>query len=84
MPKIGGYAIWTDPEKKTIEKDTFQCCHCGGHFMIEKGSGRQRGWCIMCGAATCGHPSCNNCIPFIKKIEEQETKNRLYEVVIRG
>ena len=43
--------------------DTQQCCHCGRHFIVRRGSGRTRGWCLCCGKVTCGAPQCDACVP---------------------
>jgi hypothetical protein len=47
---------------------TLQCPHCGGHFLSVRGSGARRGFCMNCMAVTCGHPSCDACIPIEKKL----------------
>ncbi len=52
--------------------DTKQCCHCGSHFIITKGSGRLRGWCTSCHAITCGGINCCKCIPFSKRLDLYE------------
>ena len=48
---------------------TLQCCHCGGHFEVVKGSGTRRGFCLKCGAVTCGHPDCDPCLPLEKRLD---------------
>lgn len=48
--------------------DTVQCVHCGGHFVMQKGSGRIRGWCYNCSGIICG-PSCQTCVPYEKKLD---------------
>lgn len=56
--RADGYEISTGP-LGTIERDTKQCCHCGGHFQIIPGSGKTRGFCLKCTKVTCGNPACN-------------------------
>lgn len=53
-----------------IEHDTKQCCHCGGHFVIRRGSGTQRGWCTHCNGVTCGGANCWECRPHAKLVAE--------------
>ena len=48
---------------------TLQCPHCGGHFISRRGSGHRRTFCMNCKAVTCGHPACDPCIPWEKKME---------------
>lgn len=48
---------------------TKQCPHCGGHFIMKKGSGKIRGFCMKCHEVTCGALGCCKCVPFEKKLE---------------
>jgi hypothetical protein len=54
----------------TVEYDTLQCCHCGGHFIVRPGSGTRRGFCMRCKAVTCGGVNCWECKPYQKLIDE--------------
>ena len=60
---------------------TITCCHCNHVFIIQPGSGKERGWCFMCGASTCGDrrcsPALNGCAPFEKKLEAYERRTAL-------
>jgi len=51
---------------------TLQCCHCGGHWIPIRGSGRQRGFCTNCMAPHCGRRECWPCVPAEKKLEKIE------------
>ena len=52
---------------------TRQCCHCGGHFLSVKGSGKHRSFCMNCRAVTCGGRRCvDRCLPFEKRLELYE------------
>jgi hypothetical protein len=51
---------------------TKQCCHCGAHFISQKGSGKTRGWCMKCNAITCGEMKCCECVPFEKRLDMAE------------
>lgn len=77
MGKAAGYTVITSPDHKPIERDTLQCVHCMKHWFTEPGSGIQRGWCPLCAGPHCGGPNCWSCVPFMKKIEEQERRQRL-------
>lgn len=65
---------------KTEEQHTITCCHCNHSFYVRPRSGKERGWCFMCGASTCGDTRCNaalnGCAPFEKKLEAYERVNR--------
>lgn len=55
---------------------THQCCHCGGHFEMRKGSGRRRGFCMKCMRLTCGAHECDPCVPWEAKMEILEGNQR--------
>lgn len=59
-----GLIVVSDPgsDKPISETKTLQCCHCGGHWICQPGSGRIRGFCMNCNGPICG-PSCATCIP---------------------
>ncbi len=63
-----GYLIITDAEG-TREHKTFPCPHCGGFFVIVKGSGKLRHFCTLCGAPTCDKPKCFEHSPFEKRLD---------------
>ena len=75
--KFAGYSTWTSNDgKTTLERDLLRCCHCQFQWYVKPGSGNQRGWCSMCNEPTCGALKCQSCIPFMRKIDEQEKRQR--------
>jgi hypothetical protein len=82
--KPSGYMTITKPDGKVKERDTVQCCHCMYTWMIEPGSGRERGWCGTCGKITCGKKECGVCVPFMKAIEEAEERDRMLRNILGG
>jgi hypothetical protein len=56
----------------SVVATTKQCCHCGNHFVMIKGSKKKRGWCMKCHNITCGKLECCPCVPFEKKLELAE------------
>ena len=81
MGRAAGYISIVGPSHSHIERDTLQCVHCSGHWSVEPGSGKQRGWCTMCNGPHCGRQNCWECVPFMKKIEEIERKARILEAI---
>ena len=72
-PKAHGYAIWSGGDgKKDVECDSLRCCHCGAHFWVTPGSGKRRGFCMRCGAVTCGQEKCDACVPLEQMLENVE------------
>ena len=71
-----GQMTFSDPgsDKPIAEHDTLQCCHCGGHFQVEPGSGNRRTFCTRCNGITCGQSACDPCKPFEKWLDEVEKK----------
>jgi hypothetical protein len=81
MGRASGYVSIVSPDKPTVEGDTLQCVHCGGHFYTKPGSGMQRGWCTRCKGPHCGRNNCWECVPFMKKIEEMERRQRFHRQI---
>lgn len=70
-----------DPDLGTVESDTLMCMHCQMHWQVQPGSGKQRGWCLNCGGPTCGKQKCEEeCVPFMRAIEDMERQSRNYEM----
>jgi len=61
------HGVFLDEDGRELA-DTLQCCHCGGHFLVIKDSGKVRGFCMECDAVTCGSPRCHECLPFEKRM----------------
>ena len=56
---------------KSVVHGIMQCRHCGGHWEVVPGSGRQRGWCMNCSGPLCGAAHCMcHCEPFEKQVEQ--------------
>ena len=79
MRNAGGYAIWTDPELPTIEKDSFTCVHCNSVVFVAPGTDPtiDNGFCIKCMKHICG-PCADHgeCVPWERQMEEFEAKVR--------
>jgi hypothetical protein len=79
-----GVVIITPEFGCQIEADTLSCVHCGGHWIVQPGSGRQRSWCMNCAGPTCGAEHCvKHCIPteeMLQRIERRwERMHRSWE-----
>lgn len=72
--KPSGYILIGDKEVA----HTKQCCHCNAHFVSIKGSGKVRGYCVLCNQITCGSPACDLHVPFEAKLEYTET-GKIYQ-----
>lgn len=70
----------------TVVGETVQCVHCAKHWIMEPGSGRERGFCRNCMGVTCGAEGCYNCLPQEKWLEQMEAKGRMEENlrILRG
>lgn len=69
--------VTVEPEKPTIEIDTFTCCHCNKIVRVPVGVVNQAPFCIKCMARTC--KSC--CAVQSRTVEHMpfEKKLDLYE-----
>lgn len=73
--KSAGYISIVEPDKRPLEFDTLQCVHCGGHWRVQPGSGRKRGYCMRCNGVTCGQEECETkCEPEEVKIWGEQRK----------
>lgn len=50
---------------------TLSCCHCQHTWIVQKGSGKLRGFCQQCMGFVCG-PQCAECVPIERRIENME------------
>jgi hypothetical protein len=64
-----GAMITVGPDGCEVHSDTLQCAHCGGHWQVQPGSGKIRGFCTRCMAPVCGAPNCFECVPFEQKMD---------------
>lgn len=72
-----GLEMRSGPDQPPTENETYQCPHCGGHWVPSKGSGKPHVWCGPCHAYTCSSVSClSECYPIEKKFDDIE-KGRL-------
>lgn len=91
MRNPGGYAQINTPEPTrvnfdrlwcedvsagVIEADTFTCVHCNSVKHVKARSQGDEYFCRNCMARIC--PKCADypCIPFLKKLERQEARDR--------
>lgn len=81
MRNAGGYllGVYCDSGRK-VESDSFTCGHCNSAKWVKPKERPEDlgGFCRMCSKFTC--PRCHaigTCIPFEKKLEEMERRDRL-------
>jgi hypothetical protein len=58
-----GVEVRTPAEGPAVRTAVFACCHCGRIWREQKGSGKRRGFCLLCSARTCGDAACDECVP---------------------
>ena len=68
MVGVKGYIL----DGETVIAETLQCCHCGMHWVIQRGSGIERGFCLKCMGVSCGGAPCWECHPYERQIEDME------------
>lgn len=86
-----GYAILTDPEKPTVERDTYTCGHCNRVVFVPPRADPATlgGWCGGCTKLIC--PTCEAkkaqtraCEPFEKWLAQQERRGQFLRSVGLG
>lgn len=70
--KASGFIIMDDGNGPVEVAATLACGHCGKQWIVIKGSGRTRGFCLKCYKPTCGASACFECVPFEKRMDEYE------------
>lgn len=79
MRSPGGYALICDPVSGLREMDTFTCKHCNGVKYVRPKERPEDlgGLCKVCMGLICG-PCVNDgtCVPFEKKLEQVEARDR--------
>lgn len=78
-----GTLIISDPEFGVTEKATLCCVHCRRHWVVEPGSGKERGFCLRCMGPTCGAKRCDDCLPFEYQLEREEHRARFHRDLAR-
>lgn len=51
----------------------WQCVHCNAQFVVQRGSGTKRGFCMKCMGPLCGKEECFECLPFENWLDLKET-----------
>ncbi len=79
-----GLAVWSYPDGRKQELDTFTCVHCNAVKYVQPGESATDtgGWCFNCAAAICkgcveAGKTQVGCEHFMKKIERAEARGRL-------
>ena len=66
----GSQAGWT------VFGETLKCVHCGGSWLMQPRSGRERGFCTRCAGFVCGMQNCWECVPEEQMLLNMEAKGR--------
>jgi hypothetical protein len=79
MLKPGGYAQIVEPDRATRECDTFTCAHCNRVTHVGPRSRPEDigGLCKQCMGLICARCLGQACVPFEKKLEAWEARERL-------
>lgn len=70
--KASGHWFATGLAGELTEGQTLTCCHCQTAWILSKGSGKQRGFCLKCMGYTCGGVGCLECVPVERRLENIE------------
>lgn len=76
MRNPGGYAVWSGPDRKQVERDTFTCKHCNSVVFVQPKMSPTElgGYCALCAAPICSGCAGKTCVPFERRLEEQERR----------
>ena len=78
MRRPGGYAILSGGDGPTQEWDTFTCFHCQSIVQVKPlaDAADSGGRCMVCDKLICKTCLGKGCLPFEKKIEAMEARDR--------
>lgn len=79
-----GYTVWRDADGTSKELDNFTCCHCNKNSFVDVGSSAadMGGWCFRCTKAVCKLCATGPCIPFEKRLEAMEARERSLKSIL--
>lgn len=88
MRKAQGYGVTFHEDGSSSEEDSFTCCHCNMVCFVKPGhavAADDGGFCRMCMRNICG-PCADKgeCTPFEKKLEQMESRDRLFKAATGG
>jgi hypothetical protein len=69
--KASGLFQFTGWYGEIQEGETLSCVHCQATWIVQKGSGKMRGFCQRCMGYVCG-PACADCVPAERRWENSE------------
>lgn len=71
-----GYSIITSPGERAIESDISKCAHCQAVIFLKPlcKPSEAPNFCMNCYQPVCDKPACQECVPFMRKVEEEERK----------
>lgn len=74
--QAGGYSVITSPGERSVEHDITKCAHCQSIIFLKAMCKPEDApnFCMNCFAPVCKRHECKECVPFLKKIEEEERK----------
>lgn len=79
-----GLIVVSGPQSDALARSaTRMCVHCGGHWVVEPGSGALRGFCQNCNGYICG-PGCMECVPVEKMLDIMEGTRNPTAVSVSG
>lgn len=83
MRRSQGYATVTEPDKATLEMDSFTCAHCNSITFVKarQDPSEMGGFCCLCMLHVCKRCVDKRCEPFEKKLEEMERRDKMLRAV---
>jgi hypothetical protein len=85
MRHPGGYACVWQPDGGMVECDTFTCSHCNSivHVAPRASPDAFGSMCRGCMKMVCARCAGGACVPFLRKLDEMEARDRLRRAIGR-
>lgn len=81
MRNTQGYLVISGDAGVISENDTFTCAHCNNIVIVPNKGTPPGGFCQLCNKLVCDACSTKGCIPFEKKLEEMEARDRFHRSI---
>lgn len=85
--RAAGYGTWMEGDGQRMEADYLQCVHCQFTWVVQPGSGINRGFCSECPGPTCGKRECQShlnwrkALDMLEQIERGLRKKQFFEAL---
>jgi hypothetical protein len=80
-----GYTVNDQALKSRQEADIQTCPHCQAVIKMQAWARASvQNFCLKCMKPTCANPACQDCVPFVKQLEQYIANQLRVRLMLRG